>query len=94
MSMEQNAGKGKKMKFQRYLKNLKYDNEGFYNNNNTKVANLDCRNKTVQRLGFWSPTSNRHYHYAMGILGSAYDFKEAAQAPLIHAQHLSYDDHT
>ena len=60
MSMEQSAGKGKKMKFQRYIKNLKYDNEGIYRNN-TKIANLDFRNTTVQRL----PLRDGHFRISI-----------------------------
>jgi hypothetical protein len=89
----ENAEKGKKKKFQRYSKNLRYDDEGIYSYN-TKIANLDFRSKTVQKIGYWSPTSSRHYNYAMSILGSAYDFTEVEAMPLVHVQHLSYDDHT
>ena len=89
----ENAEKGKKKKFQRYNKNLRYDDEGIYSYN-TKIANLDFRSKTVQKIGYWSPTSSRHYNYAMSILGSAYDFTEVEAMPLFHVQHLSYDDHT
>ena len=54
--------KGKGLKFLRYGKNLRYDSEGIYSYG-TKIANLDLRRRTIQKLGYWSPTNSKHYNY-------------------------------
>ena len=83
--------KGKCIKFLRHGKNLRYDSEGIYSYG-TKIASLDLGRRTIQKLGYWSPTSSAHYNYAKRMLGERYDFYEID--PLVHMQHLSYDDHT
>ena len=93
--------KGKGLKFLRYGKNLRYDSEGIYSYG-TKIANLDLGRRTIQKLGYWSPTSSTHYNYAARMLDERYGFYETENAPpggqsggqLIHCQNLSYDSHT
>ena len=83
--------KGKGLKFIRYRKKLRYDSEGIYSYG-TKIANLDLGRRTIQTLGYWSPTSSKHFNYAVHLLDICYDFRMID--PLVHVQHLSYDDHT
>ena len=89
--------KGKGLRFLRYGKNLRYDSEGIYSYG-AKIANLDLGRRTIQKLGYWSPTSSTHYNYAKRVLGECYDFYEIENASsgsqLTHFQNLSYDDHT
>jgi hypothetical protein len=80
--------------FPRYGMTLKYDSEGIYSYGD-KIANLDLKRKTIQKLGYRSPMSNRHYKYAAHMFKICYDFHEVlSPCDLIHIQHLSYDDHT
>ena len=85
------------LKFPRYGKNLRYNSEGIYSYG-AKIANLDLREKTIQRIGYWSQTSSKHYNYAGTLLNICYNFNEkpptASDVPLIHVQNLSYDEHT
>ena len=98
---EEAARKGKGLKMKRYCKHLRYNSEGVYSYN-TKIAELDFNFKTISKLGYWSPTSSKHYNYAKRMLESSYDFKEDGPAPTggpvqmlgLHVQNLSYDDHT
>ena len=90
--------KGTSLKFLRYGKNLRYNSEEIYCYN-TKIANLDFNNRTMERIGYWCPTISKHYNYAAMILDDTYGFHEVEPAqtgphvPLIHAQDLSYGDH-
>ena len=59
--------KGKGLKLPRYEKNLRYDSEGIYSYG-TKIANLDLGRRTIQKFGYWSPTSSKHYNYAKRML--------------------------
>ena len=45
--------KGRKMKFLKYEKNLRYDLYGVYSYG-TQIAELDMRDRTVHNLGKWS----------------------------------------
>ena len=83
--------KGKGLKLPRYEKNLRYDSEGIYSYG-TKIANLDLGRRTVYKLGYWSPTSNRHYNYAAGLLNKLGIHEVEPES--VHVQNLSYDDHT
>ncbi len=56
--------KGKKSKFDRYCKNLRYDAFGGYSYD-TEVISLNWKHKTAKRLGRWSPTTSRHMNYAI-----------------------------
>ena len=67
--------KGKKRKFDRYCKNLKYDAFGVYSYN-TEVISLNWKHRTAKRLGRWSPTTSRHRKYAINMLKMCYDFTE------------------
>ena len=67
--------KGKKMKFLRYCKNLRYDAFGVYSYD-TEVIKLNWKHKTAKRLGRWSPTTSRHMNYAINMLEMCYDFTE------------------
>jgi hypothetical protein len=67
--------KGRKMKFLRYEKNLRYDLYGIYSYG-TRIAELDMRHRTINNLGKWSRTTTKHYNYAKRVLESAYNFME------------------
>ena len=89
---EKATKKGKVLKFDRYGKNLRYNSEGIYSYG-TKIANIDLRQRTIQKLGHWSPTSSKHYNCAARLLNTCCDFRPI-QDDLVHVQQLSYDDHT
>ena len=67
--------KGKKMKFLRYCKNLRYDAFGVYSYD-TEVISLNWKHRTAKRLGRWSTTTSRHMIYAINMLKMCYDFTE------------------
>ena len=67
--------KGKKRKFDRYCKNLRYDAFGVYSYD-TEVISLNWKHKTAKRLGRWSPTTSRHMNYAINMLKMCYNFTE------------------
>ena len=67
--------KGKKMKFLRYCKNLRYDAFGVYSYD-TEVIKLNWKHRTAKRLGRWSPTTSRHMNYAINMLEMCYKFTE------------------
>jgi hypothetical protein len=52
----------------RYKKNLRYDHEYIYSYN-TKVAEIDHKNRVVKPLGWWSPTTSKHINYVAKELG-------------------------
>ena len=89
--------KGKGLNSLRYGKNLRYDSEGIYSYG-VKIANLDLGRRTIQKLGYWSPTSSKHYNCAKRMLEECYEFYETENAPsggqLIHWRNLSYDSNT
>lgn len=55
-------------KFIKYRKNLAYD-DNFVYSYNTKVAEIDNKNFTLWRLGYWSQTTSKHINYAAKELG-------------------------
>ena len=67
--------KGKKRKFDRYCKNLRYDAFGVYSYD-TEVIQLNWKHKTAKRLGRWSPTTSRHMNYAINMLKMCFNFTE------------------
>ena len=67
--------KGKKEKFLRYVKNLRYDSFFVYSYD-TAVIKLNWKHRTAQRLGKWSRTTSTHMNYAIRMLEMCYDFKE------------------
>ena len=67
--------KGKKSKFLRYCKNLRYDSFFVYSYD-TAVIQLNWRHQTAKRLGKWSQTTSRHMNYAIRMLEMCYSFKE------------------
>ena len=67
--------KGKKMQFDRYCKNLRYDAFNVYSYS-TAVIELNWKQKTAKRLGKWSKTTSTHMNYAIRKLEMCYDFKE------------------
>ena len=89
---EKATEKGKALKFDRYGKNLRYNSEGIYSYG-TKIASLDLKQRMLQKLGYWSPTSSKHFNYVVHLLDICYDFRPI-DSDMIHIQHLSYDDHT
>jgi hypothetical protein len=90
---EQATEAGKRLKFLRYTKNLRYDSEGIYSYK-TKIANINCMNRTIQKRGYWSRTTTKHYNYAKRMLNLCYGFEEIEPEPMVHVQELSYWDHT
>ena len=89
---EKATEKGKVLKFDRYGKNLRYNSEGIYSFG-TKIANIDLRQRTIQKQGHWSPTTSKHFNSAAKLLDTCYDFRPIHN-DLVHVQQLSYDDHT
>ena len=89
---EKATEKGKALKFLRYGKNLRHNSEGIYSYGN-KIARLDLHHRTIEKLGYWSPTTSKHFNYAAHLLDICYEFRPI-ESNLIHVQHLSYDDHT
>ncbi len=77
---------------ERYGKNLRYNSEGIYSYG-TKIASLDLRQRTIQKMGYWSPTTSKHFNYAAKLLDMCCDFRPIHD-DLVHVQHLSYDNHT
>ena len=67
--------KGKKEKFLRYCKNLRYDSFDVYSYNTT-IIELNWKNRTAKRLGRWTATTTTHMNYAIHMLTICYDFKE------------------
>ena len=67
--------KGKKVKFDRYCKNLRYDSFFVYSYD-TAVIQLNLKDRTAKRLGKWSKTTSTHMNYAIRMLGMCYNFKE------------------
>jgi len=100
---EKATEKGKGLKFPKYTKNLRYNSEGIYSYN-VKIANLDIINRTIQKRGYWSQTTTKHYNYAKYVLNLCYGFEEIEPAPVggpseflhppIEIQSMSYWDHT
>ena len=100
---EKATEKQRGLKFPRYGQNLRYNSEGIFSYG-VRIANLDLKEKSIQRRGYWSPTSSKHYNYAGQILEAAYGFVQKPDAPtgqpieiltpLVHVEYLSYDDHT
>ncbi len=66
---------GKKTKFDRYCKNLRYDAFGVYSYD-TEVIKLNWKHQTAKRLGRWSPTTSRHMSHAINMLEMSYKFTE------------------
>ena len=67
--------KGRKIKFDRYCKNLSYD-AFFVYSYDTAVIKLNLKHRTALRLGKWSKTTSTHMNYAIRMLTISYDFKE------------------
>ena len=67
--------KGKKEKFLRCCKNLKYDSF-FVFSYDTAVIKLNWKHKTALRLGKWSRTTSTHMNYAIRMLEMCYNFKD------------------
>ena len=67
--------KGRKEKFLKYCKNLRYD-AFFVYSYDTAVIQLNLKDRTAKRLGKWSKTTSTHMNYAIRMLGMCYDFKE------------------
>ena len=102
MMAEKATEKGTGLKFPKYTKNLRYNSEGIYSYN-VKIANLDIINRTIQKRGYWSQTTTKHYNYAKYVLNLCYGFEEIEPAPVggpseflhppIEIQSVSYWDH-
>ena len=70
--------KGRKMTFDRYCKNLKYD-AFFVYSYDTAVIKLNLRHRTALRLGKWSRTTSTHMNYSIRMLEMCYNFSEIKQ---------------
>ena len=93
-SAEQAKKSGTRDTFTLYGLTLNYDSEGIYNDG-TKIAHLDLKQKTIQKLYPKMPWSRTQYKYAAHMFKTCYDFHEVlSPCDLIHIEHLSYDDHT
>ena len=68
----------KKVKFNRYCKNLRYDAFNIYSYD-TAVAKVDLDSRTIQRLGYWSITTTKHINYAIHNFCMCYNFTEKAR---------------
>ena len=89
---ERATQKGKCLKFQRYMRNLKYNSEGICIDD-AKISDLDLKNKTIKRTGSWSSTNFAYYYYAKGLLNIWYNVTEI-ESPKLKIPSLSYYDHT
>ena len=67
--------KGKRIKFDRFCKNLRYD-AFFVYSYDTAVIQINLKDRTSKRLGKWSATTTRHMNYAIRMLEMCYDFTE------------------
>ena len=67
--------KGKKIKFDRFCKNLRYD-AFFVYSYDTAVIQINLKDRTSKRLGKWSATTTRHMNYAIRMLEMCYAFTE------------------
>ena len=67
--------KGKKEKFLRYCKNLRYDSFFVYSYD-VAVIKINWKHKTALRLGRWSKTTSTHMNYSIRMLEMCYNFKE------------------
>ena len=56
--------------FPRYKQNLRATDNHVYSYN-TKVAEIDHRNRTIKPLGWWSVTTSKHINY----VGSEYGYE-------------------
>ena len=93
-SAESATKNGTSFTFFKYSKNLRYDAIGVYSYG-SKIANIDLKQKTIQKIGPLAPLYNDHYIYAKHMFKTCYDFREVlSPCDLIHIEHLSYDDHT
>jgi hypothetical protein len=89
---EKAFGKGKVLKFPIYRKNLRYDSDGVYSYC-TKIAELSMGKRTIQKLGYYSPTSSRHYNYSKNLLETNYHFREIEDSN-IYMSTFDSDMHT
>ena len=93
-SAESATKNGTSFTFFKYSKNLRYDAVGVYSYG-SKIAHIDLKQKTIQKIGPLAPLHNHHYIYAKHMFQICYDFREVlSPCHLIHIEHLSYDDHT
>ena len=93
-SAESATKNGTSFTFFRYSKNLRYDAVGVYSYG-SKIAHIDLKQKTIQKIGLLAPLYNDHYIYATHMFKMCYDFREEKDTnDFIFIQELSYDDHT
>ena len=67
--------KGKKLKFDRFVRNLRYDANGLYSYT-IRVVQFNIDKRTYERLGRWSMTTSRHQNWACNHLKEMFEFKE------------------
>ncbi len=77
-SAENAKTNGRGVTFFHYRKKIKYDSEGIYSYG-SKVANLDLKQRTIQKLGHCSLMSNKQYIYAALVFDICYDFRQVVQ---------------
>ncbi len=68
---------GKRIKFLQYRKNLNFGLFFVYSYG-VEVIQMNWKEKTVKRLGKWTPTTSRHMNYAITFLNEEFNFKEIA----------------
>tara|TARA_R110002012_G_scaffold23623_1_gene80077 strand:+ start:411 stop:605 length:195 start_codon:yes stop_codon:yes gene_type:complete len=56
--------------FDKYKQNLRATDEAVYSYD-TRVAEIDHRNRTIKPLGWWSRTTSKHINY----VGSEYNYE-------------------
>ena len=56
--------------FNRYKENLRATEDAVYSYN-TRVAEIDHRNRVIKPLGWWSVTTSKHINY----VGSEYGYE-------------------
>jgi len=67
--------RGRKLKFPKNTKNLRFDADGIYSYG-VKVADINMIDRTMHSSGKWSATTSKHYNYAKGLLREAFGFTE------------------
>ena len=93
-SAESATKNGTRFTFFKNNKNLRYDAVGVYSYG-SKIAHIDLKQKTIQKIEPLAPLYSDHYIYAKHMFRICYDFSEEKDKnDFIFIQELSYDDHT
>lgn len=74
-NMFKSMDKGKRLRLPRFRRNLSYDVRGLYSFH-THVSEIDWKQKTITRLGWWSKTSSRHHNWFCTYMNNLFGFTE------------------